>query len=351
MPSRELGERYPGLIAIGGHPSVDMPPHVVEAAAQAAEACRLRADAGPGGVARGDRGRRRGRARTPDRSRPGGADHARRDAGPLPGGAGLRRAVGHARPVVLLPAGHRGGRRDLRRDRRRRRGAGLGGIRSGDRAGDDARGREHAGEPDRLRLPPARSRSDRGRARRQRCAAPLRRGVRRRPLRRPPPPLTGVASRAGRPHARPAELLEDPRDGGVADRLRRRPGRGDRPDDGRLPVAGARDRRRRPGRGSRRLDGPAGLDRGGRRRAGRDAAARDRRGERDRHDARRAPGGLRLHLGGRRGRGRAERPPRPRHGITALPGRHFAAATPHLRIPFGGRSEAREALLEQLALV
>ncbi len=39
------------------------------------------------------------------------------------------------------------------------------------------------------------------------------------------------------------------------------------------------------------------------------------------------------------------------HGITALPGRHFAATTPHLRIPFGGRTEAREALLEQLALV
>jgi aspartate/methionine/tyrosine aminotransferase len=36
MPSRELGERYPGLISIGGHPSVDMPPHVVEAAANAA---------------------------------------------------------------------------------------------------------------------------------------------------------------------------------------------------------------------------------------------------------------------------------------------------------------------------
>ena len=36
MPSRELAERYPGLLAIGGHPSVDMPPHVVEAAAQAA---------------------------------------------------------------------------------------------------------------------------------------------------------------------------------------------------------------------------------------------------------------------------------------------------------------------------
>ena len=36
------------------------------------------------------------------------------------------------------------------------------------------------------------------------------------------------------------------------------------------------------------------------------------------------------------------------HGITALPGRHFAAREPHLRIPFGGRPEAREALLERL---
>ena len=39
------------------------------------------------------------------------------------------------------------------------------------------------------------------------------------------------------------------------------------------------------------------------------------------------------------------------HGIPALPGRHFGAATPHLRIPFGGRREAREALLERLRLV
>ena len=36
-------------------------------------------------------------------------------------------------------------------------------------------------------------------------------------------------------------------------------------------------------------------------------------------------------------------------GITALPGRHFGARTPHLRIPFGGRREAREALLDGLA--
>jgi aspartate/methionine/tyrosine aminotransferase len=39
------------------------------------------------------------------------------------------------------------------------------------------------------------------------------------------------------------------------------------------------------------------------------------------------------------------------HGIPALPGRHFGAKTAHLRIPFGGRPEAREALLDQLARV
>lgn len=36
MPSRELGERWPNLIPVGGHPAVDMPPHVVEAATAAA---------------------------------------------------------------------------------------------------------------------------------------------------------------------------------------------------------------------------------------------------------------------------------------------------------------------------
>jgi aspartate aminotransferase len=39
------------------------------------------------------------------------------------------------------------------------------------------------------------------------------------------------------------------------------------------------------------------------------------------------------------------------HGITALPGKHFGALLPHLRIPFGGRPDAREALLERLAAV
>lgn len=36
MPSRQLGERYPDLLGVGGHPAVDMPPHVVEAATAAA---------------------------------------------------------------------------------------------------------------------------------------------------------------------------------------------------------------------------------------------------------------------------------------------------------------------------
>jgi aspartate/methionine/tyrosine aminotransferase len=36
MPSRELGERHPGLLGVGGHPVADMPPHVVDAATRAA---------------------------------------------------------------------------------------------------------------------------------------------------------------------------------------------------------------------------------------------------------------------------------------------------------------------------
>jgi aspartate/methionine/tyrosine aminotransferase len=36
MPSREHGERGGGLLPVGGHPAVDMPPHVVEAVARAA---------------------------------------------------------------------------------------------------------------------------------------------------------------------------------------------------------------------------------------------------------------------------------------------------------------------------
>src|SRR3954467_4157124 len=37
MPSRAFAERHDDLLAIGGHPAVDMPPHVVEAAAGAAQ--------------------------------------------------------------------------------------------------------------------------------------------------------------------------------------------------------------------------------------------------------------------------------------------------------------------------
>ena len=39
------------------------------------------------------------------------------------------------------------------------------------------------------------------------------------------------------------------------------------------------------------------------------------------------------------------------NGIPALPGRYFHARTPRLRIPFGGRPEAREALLRAFSEV
>jgi aspartate/methionine/tyrosine aminotransferase len=39
------------------------------------------------------------------------------------------------------------------------------------------------------------------------------------------------------------------------------------------------------------------------------------------------------------------------HGIPALPGHHFHAVTPHLRIPFGGRPDARGALLRAFSEV
>jgi hypothetical protein len=37
------------------------------------------------------------------------------------------------------------------------------------------------------------------------------------------------------------------------------------------------------------------------------------------------------------------------HRIPAIPGRHFYAREPRLRIPFGGRRDARDALLEALS--
>jgi aspartate aminotransferase len=39
------------------------------------------------------------------------------------------------------------------------------------------------------------------------------------------------------------------------------------------------------------------------------------------------------------------------YDIPAVAGHHFGARTPHLRIPFGGRREAREALVERLRTV
>jgi len=37
MPSRSLADRFPDLLPLGGHPTADMPPHIVEAAAAAAQ--------------------------------------------------------------------------------------------------------------------------------------------------------------------------------------------------------------------------------------------------------------------------------------------------------------------------
>ena len=224
MPSRELGERYPNLLAIGGHPAVDMPPHVVEAAAQAAGGPPYAPTHGLRDAARGDRGAARRRARASDRSRPGGARHARRDAGPLPRRAGLRRA---------------------RRSRTRRRSSSRRSSRrpaaaAPRRAAPTARptGTAFAAaidaettlaivntpvNPTGYVFRPHDLDAIAAALARQRRAAALRRGVRRRPLRRPRAPLAGVASGARRADARPAELLEDARDGGVARRLRRRP--------------------------------------------------------------------------------------------------------------------------------
>ena len=64
MPSRAFAERYPNLIAIGGHPAVDMPPHVVEAAAHAAERPAYAPTLGAP-APRGDRRSASGRARWP----------------------------------------------------------------------------------------------------------------------------------------------------------------------------------------------------------------------------------------------------------------------------------------------
>ena len=153
----------------------------------------------------------------------------------------------------------------------------LGRIRGGRRARHDARDREHAGQPDGIRLPAERPRCDRRRARRQRRAAAQRRGLLRRAVRRAGAPLPCVPPRAGGAYARPAQLLEDACDGRVAHRLRGGPRVGDRRDGARAAMAGARDRRRRAVRCARRADRAPGLDRRGDRRAGRDApAARSR---------------------------------------------------------------------------
>ena len=243
-------------------------------------------------------------------------------------------AGGLARAVLLLSAGRRSDGRRVRCDGRRGRVARLGRVRRRDRRGDDARDREHAGQPDRIRLPAARPRRDRRRAR----AAPMRCSC---PTRRTPGSSTTATSTSRRGRIRSCATA---RSSCAASRRPTRwpPGASASPLGRRaaidamaraFAVAGARDRRRRPGGRARRADRPAGLDRG--RPAPSSAEMRPRAIE-----AANATGVLRagcrrrrVRLGrGRRRRGRVERPARRRrtdHGAPGPPLRRGDAAPPH----------------------
>ena len=341
MPSRELGERWPNLLAVGGHPAVDMPPHVVEAARRAARARAVRADARAAGAARGDRRRARRRPGA-ERDR-----DARRHAGPLPRRPRVRAARGHARAVVLLPA-----------------------ARSTPPAGScavaydwDEYAAASAPEttlaivntpvnPTGYVFRAGRPRRDRRGARRQRRAAAERRGVLRPALRRassisPPRRIPSWPSRTLVLRSFSKTLAMAAWRVGYAVG----PEHGDRRARARAAVAGARDRRRRAVGRARRADRAARLDRRRRspssRRCGR---AGDRRGERGRLPQRAAR--RRARSSGPRStatRTRRATSSPASYGIPALPGRHFHARTPHLRIPFGGRADARAAFLERLS--
>ena len=124
-----------------------MPPHVVEAAARRGGAAGLRADARRARPARGDRGAALGElggrsirsARCSSRSA---------DAGAPPRRAALRCALRLARAVFFFPqvVAATGGCAATAATRPAR----LGSVRGGDRRRDDPRDREHAGQPDRL---------------------------------------------------------------------------------------------------------------------------------------------------------------------------------------------------------
>ena len=223
-----------------------MPPHVVDAAARAAErpayaptlgAPALR-EAIAAELSASSAGRSIRSATCSSRSAGCRRCTSRRSAS-------ARASVSHAPsfffPQVVAAAG------GAARDRRRRRPPDWDAFAAAIDARDDARDREHAGEPDRLRLPRAAT-STRSRPRSPAADALLLSdeayaGILYDGLEHLSP---AVASRAARAHARPAQLLEDLRDGRVARRLRGRPGGGDRSDGARAS----------PGRRSRSTASP-----------------------------------------------------------------------------------------------
>ena len=217
---------------------------------------------------------------------------------------------------------------------------------------DDARDREHAGQPDRLVFL-LRTTSTRSRPRSPaptRCCSRTRR--------------TSASSTTGSTHVSPAshpELHERtlvlrsfskthgwPRGASAS---RSAPPSAIEPMARSARVAGARGRRRRPGRRARGAHGPQD---GSRRPAPscRDAAARDRQPPTPPAccvpSFQRAPRSL-----GPRSTATRTSSATASHASTASRPfrRHFGARKPHLRIPFGGRRDAREALLERFALI
>ena len=133
MPSRAFAERYPNLLAIGGHPGGRHAAARGRGGGARGGAAGLRADARRAGAARGDRG---------SSSPPSSAGPSTRSGTCSSRSAACRRSTsprsasarGRSRTRrVLLPAGRRRGRRHVRRDRRRRRPARLGRLRGGDR--------------------------------------------------------------------------------------------------------------------------------------------------------------------------------------------------------------------------
>ena len=317
MPSRELGERWPNLIPVGGHPAVDMPQHVVEAAARAAERP-------PYAPTRGLPALREAIAAEH------GVDPDRNVLVTLGGMQGLYLAAQRVRqsrvthaPAFFFPqlVEAAGGSCAVAYD--------WDELAAAVEPRDNARDREHAGQPDRPRLPAGRPRRDRGGAARadalllsdEAYAGVVYDGLEHRsPASHPelaraytrPPQLARrrwamAAWRVGYAVG-PARAID-----ALAAELQWQA----------LAIDGVAQ-----SAAARRADRAARLDRGGDRRAGGDAGASDRGGERGRPPLLR-PGELRLRLGrGRRRRGRVERPararprdPRGRRAATSTRGR------------------------------